>query len=77
MFNLVVSVVVSFIVAVYSLDFYYRRPKDEGEPPYLTPGIPLIGHAVGLGKYGTTYYARVRYLFPELIGFYSLLMLFV
>jgi hypothetical protein len=35
-----------------------RRP-DSREPPYIKPGLPFIGHIVGILRYGVPYYERI------------------
>ncbi|KAF2770172.1 putative P450 monooxygenase [Teratosphaeria nubilosa] len=35
------------------------RKHDLREPPYLSPRIPIIGHALGILRYGVPYYAKI------------------
>ena len=34
-----------------------RSPRDSREPPLVSPSIPIIGHMLGLLRYGVPYYA--------------------
>lgn len=39
---------------------FLRVKRDPREPPVIPPTIPLIGHIVGLLRYGTEYYAMIK-----------------
>ena len=34
-----------------------QSPVDSREPPLVSPSIPVMGHALGLLRYGLPYYA--------------------
>ena len=52
-----------FASSLYLLLIYFWGSKlDPKEPPSIPQPIPFIGHLLGLTRYGTQYYARVRYL---------------
>lgn len=55
----VVTSLIGLAVVVYSLDFYFCRKKHPNEPKYVRPPFPLIGHALGIARYGGRYYAMV------------------
>lgn len=39
---------------------FLRAKRDPREPPVISPTIPLIGHIIGLMRYGTDYYAMIK-----------------
>lgn len=39
---------------------FLRVKRDPREPPVIRPTVPLIGHIIGLLRYGTDYYAIVK-----------------
>jgi hypothetical protein len=47
------------LVTVLILYFAVGGKADEREPPSVQPGIPFIGHALGLMFQGTPYYKIV------------------
>ena len=50
-----IAVLLALVFAVRLL----QSPIDSREPPLVSPSIPIIGHALGLLRYGTPYYAIV------------------
>jgi hypothetical protein len=48
------SLIIIFLLALVAM----RRP-DSREPPYIKPGLPFIGHIVGILRYGVPYYERI------------------
>lgn len=49
-------------VVFLSLLYKFSSPQmDPREPPVLKPGIPLVGHLVGLVRYGVDYFDVLRY----------------
>jgi hypothetical protein len=48
------SLAITFLLA-----FVAVRRSDSREPPYIKPGIPMIGHIVGILRYGVPYYERI------------------
>ena len=53
----VVSTVLLFVVQKW-IDFSY----DDREPLRLNSNIPLIGHLLGLLRYGAKYHGMIRYV---------------
>jgi len=54
------------LLAAAILAFGYTRRlltlrHDSREPPLISADIPLVGHMIGLIRYGISYYARLRY----------------
>ena len=58
------SIVLWVLVPVLAVYFHYLRflrvKRDWREPPVIRPTIPLIGHIIGLLRYGTDYYAIIK-----------------
>jgi hypothetical protein len=54
-----------YLVALASVSIlaflYYRREHDPKEPPLISPRIPIIGHALGIIRYGVPYYTKHRW----------------
>jgi hypothetical protein len=46
------------LVVICLVGFVAVRRPDSREPPYIKPGIPLIGHIVGILRYGVPYYEK-------------------
>ncbi|KAK3319118.1 cytochrome P450 [Apodospora peruviana] len=61
--DITAGTVVFTTVAAVVLLFFYRfssPPIDPREPPLLKPGIPIVGHLVGLARYGIDYFEVLR-----------------
>ena len=52
----------ALLALAFAVDFYFSLRDDPREPPRLRPKIPLIGHLIGLIRYGTVYYSVTRYV---------------
>ena len=50
------------LAAAFCLHIYHIPKHASNEPPIITSSIPYIGHILGLLKYGTRYYQRIRYI---------------
>ncbi len=64
--NLLLAVVV-VIGSIFVLDKISGSKPSTNEPPYISPRIPLIGHAIGLLRKKYDYYLELRYLILSLI----------
>lgn len=52
---------------IFMLDRIIVTKPSAKEPPYISPKIPLIGHAIGLLRYNFEYYVNLRCItLPEL-----------
>ena len=51
---------VGLVMLVYALEYALGLRYDAREPPRLPSRIPLIGHLLGIVKYGTVYYNQTR-----------------
>ena len=62
--TLPVSIVSLLVVAGTFLAFVINRfltiDFDPREPPVIKPGIPYIGHILGIIRYGTKYFEIVK-----------------
>ncbi|KAK2031034.1 cytochrome P450 [Colletotrichum zoysiae] len=48
------------VVGCYLLESYFFLTHDPREPAYIRPKVPLIGHLIGLNKYGTgKYFSKI------------------
>lgn len=52
---LAVVAATSFFLLYHCFSF----PHHSGEPPLIRPKIPIVGHLIGLLRYGTGYYSRI------------------
>jgi hypothetical protein len=53
---------ITTVVVIVSLLFRFASPQiDPREPPAIKPGIPIVGHIVGLIRHGVDYFEAVRY----------------
>ena len=57
----------------FLLKYFLGTKQHPKEPPYIPQPIPYIGHLLGLIRYGTRYYAQVRYVQTCLL-FYNLML---
>ncbi|KAI1800964.1 cytochrome P450 [Daldinia bambusicola] len=49
---------VGLVLFAYALDYAFSFADDAREPKRLSPKIPLIGHVLGMVKYGSSYFMR-------------------
>ena len=49
------------LAAAFCLQNYYIPKHASNEPLLISSSVPYIGHILGLLKYGTRYYQRIRY----------------
>lgn len=47
-------------LAIFLVAHQFRK-HDGAEPPYIYPYIPLIGHIIGMMRYGAKYFEIVKY----------------
>jgi hypothetical protein len=48
------------VILVYGIDFLFSHFDDPREPRRVTPKVPVIGHFLGLLRYGWDYYSLTR-----------------
>jgi hypothetical protein len=49
----------ALVVGIYLLDYFFANFHDPREPVHIRPGIPLIGHMLGMVREGSRYLATV------------------
>lgn len=45
----------------FVLEHFIGVKIDQKEPPLISSTIPYVGHLIGIIRYGTKYYAKMRY----------------
>ncbi|KAK3937793.1 7-alpha-hydroxycholest-4-en-3-one 12-alpha-hydroxylase [Diplogelasinospora grovesii] len=71
------SAVLATVIAVLCLDWIvgrFRHAAAGGEPIHIRPGIPLIGHLLGILRSGPEYFSRIDAKHPS-AGIFSLPLL--
>ncbi|KAK1974705.1 cytochrome P450 [Colletotrichum cereale] len=54
------TVLAVMVIGCYLLESYFFLAHDPREPAYIRPKVPLIGHVLGLNKYGAgTYFTKI------------------
>ena len=48
------------VILAYGIDFLFSYLDDPREPRRVTPKVPVIGHFLGLLRYGWDYYSLIR-----------------
>ncbi|KAH6856479.1 cytochrome P450 [Chaetomium sp. MPI-CAGE-AT-0009] len=67
---------ITTVVVLVSLLYRYGSPQiDPREPPVVKPGIPLVGHIVGLVRHGVDYFGVLRKSQPKSVAAATLPML--
>lgn len=54
-------IILTIATAVYLLGLVIGVKRTDNEPPYISPKIPIIGHAIGLLQRKYDYYVTLRY----------------
>ena len=54
------NIIFGVVLLVYTLDYTLRLRDDKREPRRVSSRIPLIGHVLGIVRYGTVYYNLTR-----------------
>lgn len=49
------------VVGFVGFILFHLRQQDPREPPYIHPGLPFIGHLIGMIRYGAKYFELVKY----------------
>ena len=48
------------VILAYGIDYLFSRFDDPQEPRRVTPRLPVIGHMLGILRYGFNYYNITR-----------------
>ena len=61
--SIVAIIVLGFIFGFVLVRYVLQRllSHDSTEPPYIWPTVPIIGHLIGMLRYGATYFDIVKY----------------
>jgi hypothetical protein len=49
-------------VAILALFYQKWKSHDVKEPPWITPKVPIVGHAIGVFRHGVQYYTKHRFI---------------
>jgi len=52
--------IAAVVILAYGTDFLFRYLDDPQEPRRITPKVPIIGHFLGVLRYGWDYYGLIR-----------------
>jgi uncharacterized membrane protein len=62
MVHSILAVTVLIILLLFWLRVLGNVHHEQSEPPVVTQCVPLIGHLIGMLRFGSHYYTRVRYV---------------